>query len=147
MTKIKQTDQQLALSQKKVKSFVITIEWKKSRQWGANPHAYAKVCYADGTQAATKTFKASGCGYCKESTVIADVFNDLLKYKLYALNGSEKLPYGISIRNDYRWFEGGVGVSCYYRISEFLGGKFAKIASGSSFDVFTFNEDENVAQA
>jgi hypothetical protein len=130
-------------SQKPVQSFSITIEWKKSRTWGANPHAYADVIYKDGTRGQTKTYKASGCGYCKESTVIADIFNELLKYRLYEFTANDKLPYGIRIWESElgtrRYYEGGVGASCYYSISEKIGGELKKLASGKSFDVYHFD--------
>ena len=70
-------------SQKPVKNFTITIEWARSRVWGSNPHATAKVEHQDGKYSDTGSHTASGCGYCKESTVIAAIFNDLLRYKLY----------------------------------------------------------------
>lgn len=47
----------------------IHIEWKKSRTWGNNPvienHYGEKCC------------NVSGCGYCKESTALADVLQFL----------------------------------------------------------------------
>lgn len=39
---------------------------------------------------------------------------------------------------------GGVGTSCYYDIAEFIGGKFEKISSGKTFDVFQYtNKSKN----
>jgi hypothetical protein len=50
---------------------------------------------------------------------------------------SEHLPYGIYLsRNGYTGYSGGIGVSCYYSISELIGGKFEKLASGKSFDAY-----------
>lgn len=47
----------------------IHIEWRKSRTWGNNPvienHCGEKCC------------SVSGCGYCKESTALADVLQFL----------------------------------------------------------------------
>src|SRR3990167_10797250 len=138
--------------QKPVKSITINIEWKKSRVWGNNPCAYADVCYKDGSHTRSKDYRASGCGYDKESTVIAECFNEFLRYKLYqkhiwkdSING-EKVnhPYGVYYYNGAEGqkhdqgyistptYNGGVGTSCYYKISEFVGGKFEKLASGKT---------------
>ena len=53
----------------KPESFVLWVDWKKSRAWGANPHTELIV---DGD---TYRGTASGCGYDKESTAIAEVLN------------------------------------------------------------------------
>ena len=42
----------------------IIIEWRKSRTWGMNPH----ISLGDEREAV----RVSGCGYCKESTALAD---------------------------------------------------------------------------
>jgi hypothetical protein len=69
-------------TQKPVKRIKITIDWVRSYTWGNNPHLEAEVYYHDGSTD-SMTAKCSGCGYDKESTVIADVFNHFLKYKLW----------------------------------------------------------------
>jgi hypothetical protein len=139
-------------NQKPVKSITISIEWKKSRTWGANPHAEAAVYFHDGTTERRDGYTCSGCGYDKESTVIAEIFNEFMKYKLWNLSAeaikggqgsmdSGPAPYGI---NNYspssRSFGGGIGTSCYYRIAEYLGGKFENVASGKTFDVYKYTE-------
>ena len=140
-------------NQKPVKRITITIEWKKSRMWGSNPHAEASVEFLDGTFLRKNGYTASGCGYDKESTVISDVFNDFLRYRLWSgdlptnyqewLNGEKvNKPYGITMRPDYVDFGGGIGTSCYDKISNFIGGKWEHLASGNSFDVYTFIMDE-----
>ena len=45
----------------------------------------------------------------------------------------------------YPHFNGGVGMSCYYRIAEFLGGKLEQIANAQMYDkyVFTFKNVRN----
>lgn len=136
-------------SQKPVKCIKISIEWKKSRMWGNNPHLEARIEHWDGTFSyATAT--ASGCGYDKESTVIADIFNQFLKYKLYQplvpvpgyLNGEKvNLPYGIYISR-WRHYSGGIGTNCYYKIAEAIGGKFELIASGKTFDAYTYTDKQ-----
>jgi hypothetical protein len=130
-------------NQKPVKSITITIEWVKSRTWGSNPHAEADISYMDGTHAHKTGYTCSGCGYDKESTVIADIFNGHMKYKLWALTPDQLergiAPYGINRNeNSYRGYSGGIGTNCYYNISEYIGGKFDKIASGKTFDVYQY---------
>ena len=56
----------------------VSVEWKKSRMWGYNPHATvdAWTVDADGAQECTTTTgRASGCGYDKQSAAIAEAFN------------------------------------------------------------------------
>ena len=128
-------------AQKPVKSIDIAIEWKKSRMYGFNPTLTAKIFHTDG-EVSQFTSKCSGYGYDKESTVIADLFNNCLSYKLYEIDlNAEKIPYGISKhqQNDYRYFAGGIGTNCYYDISAFIGGQFKCVGSGKSFDCYTFN--------
>lgn len=135
-------------NQKPVKEITITIEWRKSRTWGSNPHAEAAVSFQDGSFERRNSYTASGCGYDKESTVIAQIFNDFLKYKLHTKIEGEP-PYGmyygttaLSHIPDYVSYNGGVGTSCYYRIGEFIGGKFENIASGKTFDVYKYTDGQ-----
>jgi hypothetical protein len=131
-------------NQKEVREITINIEWVKSRMWGYNPKCTATVRHKDGSFSYGSA-TASGCGYDKESTVIAEIFNNFLKYKLYReLKQTEQdrrdgMPYGIYI-SQYRHFSGGIGTDCYYSISEAIGGKFEKIASGKSFDAFKYTD-------
>ena len=119
-------------NQKPVKEITFSIEWSK----GGNPTLTARALHIDSSTSLV-TSKAGGYGYCKESTVIADAFNSLLKYKLYQLDNIDALPYGIYLnRNGYTGYSGGIGVSCYYSISELIGGKFEKLASGKTFDAY-----------
>jgi len=131
-------------NQKPVKSITITIEWRKSRTWGANPHCEAAVSFQDGTFEHSPAYTCSGCGYDKESTVIADVFNNYLKYKLYdpKLVKKSDPPYGFRIKENWKCYNGGVSTSCYYDISRFIGGKFESVASGKTFDVFQYTDKE-----
>ena len=109
--------------------------------WGYNPHATARVYFKGGGYEYREGYTATGCGYDKESTVIAQIFNDFLKYKLYKKYIEEK-PYGITIgRNDKyaeRYYDGGVGISCYYKISEYIGGQFINRASGKTYDSYEY---------
>jgi len=136
-------------NQKEVAIISISIEWKKSRMWGHNPHLDADITFKDGT---CTNFRAtcSGCGYDKESTVIADVFNAFLKYKLYrpllpVTTGTIRdngIPYGITIDPDWKYYDGGIGMNCYYTISEAIGGKLIRNASGKSYDAYTYTDNE-----
>lgn len=148
--------------QKPVKELTIKIEWKRSRTWGNCPRAEATVSFKDGSFERKEGYYASGCGYDKESTVIAEIFNDFLRYKLYekrklksTING-EKVnhPYGVSYYDGKEQtpdpergyirkplFNGGVGTSCYYAISQFISGNFEHIASGNTFDVYKYTDN------
>ena len=127
-------------NQKPVKDIKISIEWKKSRMWGMNPHLTASVWFEDGTFTEF-CCTASGCGYDKESQVISDVYNEFLKYKLYQLETAEGLPYGIRANDEYKGFSGGIGVSCYYEISKAIGGKFEKVATGKTYDAYKYSKN------
>lgn len=138
--------------QRQVKSLTITIEWKKSYTWGMNPNASVDVEYKDGDSRFYRDsgFKCSGCGYDKESTVIAEIFNKYLKYKLHDLHielnakdTNKEIPYGIDCyRLNNPHYSGGVGTSCYYHIAKFIGGKFENITNGKTFGVFKYTDNE-----
>lgn len=133
-------------NQRPVKSIIITIEWAKSKMWGSNPRCQAEVEYKESDRLNGKferspIFRCSGCGYDKESTVIADVFNKYLKYKLYKLSDTTNLPYGIYLGKE-KFYNGGIGTNCYYKISEAIGGKFEHIARGRTFDVYKYIDNE-----
>ena len=121
-------------NQKPVKEIRISIEWKKSRMWGHNPHLDAYIIHEDGSSS-NFTSRASGYGYDKESQVIADCFNNSLAYKLFELGEDTQLPYGIYIKHPH--YSGGIGTNCYYDISKAIGFEFKKVASGKTYDAFT----------
>jgi hypothetical protein len=138
-------------NQPKIKSILINIEWKKNRTWGYNPNATVKIEYKEPTgeyggkyENPNIIYKCSGCGYDKESTVIADIFNDYLKYKLYEKESEnpegKNIPYGI-YTGEYKYYSGGIGTNCYYRIAEYIGGKFEHISNGKTFDVFKYTDN------
>jgi hypothetical protein len=121
-----------------VKRLTINIEWKASRTWGHNPHAYCHCLFADGTDKSGHS-TCGGCGYDKESTVVAEIFNQVLSGTLWRKRNSKKAtPYGIYRGKDWYFprFEGGVGINCYYSITSFLGGKMKRTATGKSFDSY-----------
>ena len=129
----------------------IGIEWSKSRTWGNCPTLTARIHYETkekGFYCDTFTSHASGYGYEKESSVLADLFNHCLKGALYAVKKWEGHPYGVreyeTEQGARRYFEGGVGVSCYlsspYRdgIDDFIGGHLEQTASGQHFTAYLF---------
>lgn len=122
-----------------IKELRINIEWRKSRTWGMNPHAEYRCWYVDGTYK-EGTATCSGCGYDKESSVIARVFNDCAKGMLYRRRNTRKnIPYGVYLKDCcFPYYEGGIGTSCYYRISDFIGGLFTQVADGKTFSAFLF---------
>ena len=55
----------------------ISVNWTKSRTWGANPHAECWLCFEDaeyGTRSAYSEGRASGCGYDKRSAAVQEAF-------------------------------------------------------------------------
>ena len=137
-----------AKAQPRLESLTITIEWKKSRVWGYNPHATGEAITAEGRRQ-VGTAKASGCGYCKRSTVIADLFNQFLRHKLFDQEVLKRLevkkPYGINLPPlNARWlpcFEGGIGEGCYNQISEAIGGRWECVAYTESVNVYRYTEN------
>ena len=109
----------------------IYVSWVKSSYWGYNPHVEVV------TNAGTYVGRASGCGYDKESAAVAEAFNQSLSIlkALYTLK-EKGLEDGLSdysatacTGHDNRnicgygsgysvipYFEGGVGVSCFWNI-------------------------------
>jgi hypothetical protein len=127
---------------KHIKDMTITIEWKKSRTWGANPHAQIKGHYIDNSYFYDNNdFTCSGCGYDKESTVLSQIFNKYFRYQLYKIKKNNKkakgLPYGANIDTKFNpYFEYGVGTNCYFKLVQFFGGKMQHVASGKMFDTY-----------
>ena len=134
-------------AQPKLESLTITIEWKKSKTWGMNPHATGEAITKDGFRL-VGTATASGCGYCKRSTVIADLFNQFLRHKLYDQKILNRFgfgrPYGISLpKEGEKWlhcFEGGIGEGCYSKIAEAIGGTWERITHTDSVEVYRYTE-------
>lgn len=126
----------------KVKELTIEIEWKKSI-YGFNPHATMRVVYESGA-VENLSSSVSGCGYDKESSVIANMMNscDGLRNMLriaYAKAKRQKkqIPYGIEKFGFIPFFEGGVGMNSYrYGIFPFIGLELKNVASGNRYDVY-----------
>jgi hypothetical protein len=123
-----------------VKKIEIDIEWKRNQTWGYNPHATAWAQYSDGHwEQATAT--CSGCGYDKKSTVVADVMNQLCRGMLWrSRRRAKKAPYGVyySECGYLPHFDGGIGMSSYREIANYLGGKMEQVANTSTYDKFIF---------
>ena len=126
----------------------IVIEWKKSATWGNNPRAEASVSYSDYSRNIYDSGSIGGCGYDKESTAFAHAINQsnsFLKalYQLKEANieksNHELFGYG-SGYGILPYLEGGVGVSCFYRIFEKIGFKMTNTASGKTFDVYSISK-------
>lgn len=139
----KKKELDLIFSSSDLTSITINVEWKKNRTWGYNPTARTIVRSSQYFNNSQGT--ASGCGYDKESAAIAEALNqsDILKKALYTLKAKninkpnrDLFGYG-SGYSFLPYFEGGVGVSCYYRIFESIGFKMTKIGWGDSFDCYS----------
>ncbi len=123
--------------------FVITIEWKKNRTWGATCKAHTNDGYVSKV--------ISGCGYDKLSTATAKALNSnpaILK-KLYEFkeNYLKKkslkdykdnntifgygLKYGVLPR-----FNEGVGITCHEKIINKIGLKWKDLVNEKFVDVF-----------
>ena len=91
----------------------VHIDWRKSRTWGNNPvienHYGEKCC------------NVSGCGYCKESTALADV--------LQFLGETEEQQNSIART-------GGAGVSSVVDALKAIGWKLEAIARPKTADVY-----------
>lgn len=110
-----------------IESITINVDWVKNRTWGYNPHATIYTNNGDITEG-----RASGCGYDKESTAIAEALNknnDILKLLYIAknkkmtakkTNSHDLLGYG-SGYGALPYFEGGVGASSLLNIFRKLG--------------------------
>lgn len=117
----------VAETAEKPDSFVIWVDWKKSRTWGANPHTELIV------NGDTYRGKATGCGYDKESAAIAEVLNlcpgtlkILYEVKDAALAGDANISnenaigYGAGY-GALPYYKGGVGVNTIVAILEKCG--------------------------
>ena len=115
----------------------ISVEWKKSRVWGANPTA---TITGSGSYS---TGYASGCGYDKESAAIAEALNDnpVIMRILYehADKGGAR-PYGVTTWAGVPSFDGGCGVSVFYSIFNACGYTFNCVAGGKMFNAYTITK-------
>lgn len=125
-------------SQKAVKSIDVVISWSRGNMGAMQSKAEATIKYKDNTFNYVATSKTGGYGYDKESTTLAELLNDHLRYLIIDKRENVKAPYGVHIKNDSfnNYFEGGVGVSCYYSIIEYLGGKMTNTINTTSSNIY-----------
>lgn len=134
----------------------IAVEWVRSSTWGYNPHATATA------QNMTTQGRASGCGYDKRSTAVAEALNANPAALRVLYEAAEKAlsdghrPERYSNGN-YTWrdilgygsgysilpyFEGGVGVSCFWDILSRCGFEYRLGTSTRNFDSYTIRREE-----
>lgn len=116
----------------------VSVEWFKSRTWGANPQAEVRT-----GENYFISRKIGGCGYDKESTATAECFNrdlSILKVALISLYRCEHLKkylgsgYGAKIDLWGVSFSGGVGFSCHRSIIE--GSNLYRLTASNSGKMF-----------
>ena len=116
----------------------IHVQWKKSATWGRNPHAHYSCHFQDGTYLSGDE-TCGGCGYDKESTVIASIFNScvsgMLWRKTRKKSSLKNKPYGIYM-GYFPYFDGGIGTNCYITITDWLGGKWERVDYGKDYDSY-----------
>ena len=125
----------------------IIVGWKRSAMWGYNPTATADIRTAgDGVDYPVFSYEkhtgtASGCGYDKRSAAVAEALNKsdsvlkvlytaaenalasgetFFRYDNGCVSWRDVLGYG-SGHSILPYFEGGVGVSCFWAILEKCG--------------------------
>lgn len=134
----------------KINKIVISIEWKKSRTWGNNPHCEVKVFY-NNNQVETFTGSASGCGYDKRSAATAEALNkcELLKALLYKAENKRLKNHSEVTRRDFIGygsgysslpvFEGGIGFRSHETILNNLNFKTILYdESSATYDLYIF---------
>jgi len=116
----------------------IHVQWKRSATWGRNPHAHYSCHFQDGTYTSGEE-TCSGCGYDKESTVIASIFDHcvsgMLWRKTRKKSSLKNKPYGIYM-GWFPYFDGGIGTNCYITITKWLGGKWERVDYGKDYDSY-----------
>lgn len=133
-------------NQRRVKSMTLKIGWKRSYEYGMTPHLRGTVGFVGGGYETTKVYKTFGSGYCKTSTVLGMVFNDYLKYELWARLDDMSLPYGARVDEDSAMFsDGGAGIDTMRGIIQHFGGDMTHPVDEKTFDVFKVSlPDESV---
>lgn len=122
------------------KNITINVSWAKNRTWGANPTAEV---WSGGNYT---TGHASGCGYDKLSTAIAEALNknnNILNLLYNAYEKELRKNKKISLREAIGYgsgyfgipsFDGGVGYSCFRSIFQKLGAKTNTWNEGKNWD-------------
>lgn len=119
----------------------VEVNWTRSNTWGYNPHAEVTT-----DKIYTRTFgTASGCGYDKRSAAVASAFDDhpgimkiLFTLAENALKNGETYRNGIGYGSGYSvipYFEGGVGVECFWSILKKAGFE-CRAEGGKTWDIY-----------
>lgn len=122
-----------------VKCIRMSIEWRKSRTWGYNPHLDGLVVMADGECMRDNDITCSGCGYDKKSTVMADFLNRHLSGMLWRRRNfrTRKPPYGVSYdKGWFPYFDCGVGADSTLSVLKWLGFKLVSSSHGKTWDFY-----------
>lgn len=94
----------------------IAVKWRRSRDWGSNPHIY--------NYHGQDMVSVSGCGYCKLSTALADLL-------CFAFADEEEAFRKIHLT-------GGAGEGSVINAVAECGGKLTKLYSDSDTDLYDF---------
>lgn len=117
-----------------VQECFVTVTWAKNRTWGANPTAHINVdglSYED---------SASGCGYDKESAAICGAFSAspaIMRILYEARENGVMLPQPVI--QEYAgipWWDGGCGVSSFYRVFDLCGYTFKDLHHSRGYDCY-----------
>ncbi len=122
-----------------VDRITMSITWRKSRTWGYNPHLEGRVRLANGGWEYEKDISCGGCGYDKESTVMADFLNRYLAGMLWRRRNfrTNMPPYGVSFRAGFLpYFCGGVGARCTLEVLQWLGFRLTTSVHGDGYDYY-----------
>ena len=125
------------IRQPDVKRITMSIDWRKSSMWGNNPHLEGRIQYATGAWEYESDISCGGCGYDKESTVMADFLNRYLKGMLWRRRNfrKHKPPYGVTFQKGwFPHFDGGVGANCTISVLCWLGFKLVSSSHGKTWD-------------
>lgn len=130
-----------------IKKIELSIDWVRSQTWGWNPTATGSIqtengCFSLGTA------KASGCGYCKKSTVYSEILNSSKAFKKMILlkvlnikdllNNKSVLPYPLKV--NYWGISSnfaGCGVESLINILELCGFEYKNILDRESYFIAT----------
>jgi hypothetical protein len=117
-------------------ALIVTLDWAPSRMWHSNPRASTNYGFTGES--------IGGCGYCKQSTALAQGLNShlpLMKLLYAAKERGEKLPYGAGY-GVLPYFEGGVGCEAHRSIVEALGLEFEALTQAKNSDTFIISRKE-----
>lgn len=125
----------------------IDVDWIRNPYWGHNPKVSMRWEDAEGSWHYDEhAGSASGCGYDKHSAAVAEALNKHFKNWLYAIRkkSTKNKPYGINFyKGSFPSFEGGVGMSCYPNIMNWLGYSMRHVASTNTYDKWVIVEKKH----